>query len=66
MQRLDSHPLITDFYVEIIFRPSISDNVTNWRVFNNDTQIINFLTSSDVFQDSMIDDEVHQHDLQEY
>jgi hypothetical protein len=54
------------FSIEIIFRPSILDNVTNWRVFNNDTQIINFLTSFDVFQDSVIDDEAHEQDLQDY
>ena len=60
MQRLDSHLLITNFYVKIIFRPSIPDNVTNQSVFNNDTRIINFPTSSDVFQDLVIDDEVYQ------
>jgi hypothetical protein len=30
------------FSVELIFRPSIPDNVTNWRVFNDDEDIINF------------------------
>jgi hypothetical protein len=59
-------PLNDDFSVEIMFRPSILDNVMNWRVFNNDTQIINFLTNSDVFQDSVIDDEVHEQNLQNY
>jgi hypothetical protein len=59
-------PLNDGFSVEIMFRPSIPDNVTNWRVFNNDIQIINFLTSSDVFQDSVIDDEAHEQDLQNY
>jgi hypothetical protein len=54
------------FSIEIMFRPSIPDNVMNWRVFNNDTQIINFLTSSDVFQESVIDDEAHEQDLQSY
>jgi len=38
----------------------------NWWVFNKDTQIINFLTSLDVFQDYVIDDEIHQQDPQNY
>jgi hypothetical protein len=42
------------------------DNVTNWRVFNDDSQIIDFLTNTDIFQDSVIDDEVHKHNLQDY
>jgi hypothetical protein len=54
------------FSVEMIFRPSILDNITNWRVFDGDTQIINFLTSSDTFQDAVIDDEAHQQELQTY
>ena len=31
-------------YAELIFRPSIPDNITYWRVFNNDSDIIYFLT----------------------
>jgi hypothetical protein len=54
------------FSIEMMFRPSVPDNVTSWRVFDNDSQIINFLTSSDTFQDSVIDDEVHQQELQTY
>jgi hypothetical protein len=50
----------------MMFRPSIPDNITNWRVFDSDTQIINFLTSSDTFQDAVIDDETHQQELQTY
>jgi hypothetical protein len=66
MHLLGFMPLNDGFSVEIMFRPSIPDNVMNWRVFNNDTQIINFLTSSNVFQDSVIDDEAHEQDLQNY
>jgi len=54
------------FLVEMMFRPSVLDNVMSWRVFEDNSQIINFLTSSDTFQDSVIDDEVHQQDLQTY
>ena len=31
------------FSVELLFRPSVPDNITNWRVFDDDQQIINFL-----------------------
>ena len=55
-----------DFTLDIIFKTSIPDNVTNWRVFNDDSQIIEFLTSADIFQDYVIDDEVHQYNLHNY
>ena len=31
------------FSVELLFRPSVPDNITNWRVFDDDQQIISFL-----------------------
>ena len=37
------------FYVQIIYRPSIPDNITHWRVFENDSQIIDFFTNNTVF-----------------
>jgi hypothetical protein len=39
-----------------MFMPSILENITNWRVFDSDAQIINFLTISNTFQDAVIDD----------
>ena len=33
------------FYVELIYRLLILDNITNWRIFEDDEQIINFLHS---------------------
>jgi hypothetical protein len=42
-------PLNDVFLVEMIFKPLILDNITNMKVFNNDIQIINFLTSLDTF-----------------
>jgi hypothetical protein len=59
-------PLDEYFSIEIMLRPSIPDNVTNWRVFNNDTQIINFLAKLDVYQDVVIYDEAHEQDPQNY
>jgi hypothetical protein len=35
----------------------IRDNITNWRVFEDDEKIIKFLHSKDTFKGSVIDDE---------
>lgn len=43
------------FSIELIFRPSIPDNITNWRVFNNDADIVNFLTSEGSYEEQIID-----------
>ena len=45
------------FSVELIYRPLIPDNIMNWRVFEDDEHIINFLHSEDAFKGSVIDDE---------
>lgn len=50
------------FPIELFFRPSIPDNVTNWRVFNNDDDIIDFLTSEGSYEEQIIDE--HEDDLQ--
>ena len=50
--------------IELIFRPSVADNITNLRVFDDDEHIINFLANDGVFKKSIIDDEEHQADLQ--
>ena len=52
------------FSVELIYRPSILDNITNLRIFEDDKQIIKFLHSDDTFKGSMIDDEKHEPLLQ--
>ena len=52
------------FSVELIYRSSVPDNITNWRVFEDDEQIINFLHSEDTFKGSVIDDEQHEALLQ--
>lgn len=44
------------FSIELICRSTILDNITNWRVFKDDEQIINFLHSEDTFKGSVIDD----------
>ena len=50
------------FSVELLFRPSIPDNVTNWRVFNHDEDILQFLTSEKSYDDQIIEE--NKHDLQ--
>jgi hypothetical protein len=45
-------PISNGFNVELLSMPSVPDNVTNWRVFNDDSQIIIFLTNVDMFQGS--------------
>jgi hypothetical protein len=45
------------FSIELIYRSSVPDNITNWKIFHDDQQIIDFLHSEDSFKGSMIDDE---------
>ena len=53
------------FLVELIYRPLIPDNITNWRVFEGDKKIINFLHLKDTFKGPIIDDEQHEALLQD-
>ena len=53
------------FYVQLIYRPSIPDNITNWRVFDDDQQTIYFHHFEDTFRGSVIDDEQHESLLQD-
>jgi ribonuclease HI len=48
------------FTVELLYKPSVPNNISNWKVFEGDEQIINFLTNQDNFRDLAIDDEVFQ------
>ena len=57
-------PTNNKFSIELIFRPSIPDNVTNLRVFDDDQQIFEFLTNDETFKESVIDDEEHQANIQ--
>jgi hypothetical protein len=46
--------------VELLYKPSVPNNISNWKVFEGDEQIIKFLTNQDNFKDLAIDDEVFQ------
>jgi hypothetical protein len=48
------------FTVELLYKPSVPNNISNWKVFEGDEQIINILTNQDNFKDLAIDDEVFQ------
>jgi ribonuclease HI len=48
------------FSIELLYKPSVPDNIANWRVFEGDEQIISFFTNEENFRDLAIDDEVFQ------
>ena len=50
------------FSIELIFRPSIPNNITNCRVFNNDSDIVHFLTSEGSYDSQILDE--NEHDIQ--
>jgi ribonuclease HI len=59
---IPSNKLMPDsFSVELLYRPSIPNNIVSWRVFDDDQQLINFLHLKDTFKDSIIDE--GQHDI---
>lgn len=43
------------FLVELIYKPSVLDNITNWWVLDDDDQLINFLHIEDTSKDSVIE-----------
>jgi hypothetical protein len=47
----------------LIFRPFVPDNITNWCVFNDDVDIINFISSEGTYENDIIDEESHDHEL---
>ena len=64
---IPSENLTSDFFlVELIFRPSILDNIFNWHVFDNDVQVLNFLMDEDTFKYSAIDEVTHDENLQDF
>jgi len=57
--------LIRDrFTIEILYKPSIPDNITNLRMFNDDRQTLHFMANVDVFKDVVIDNDEHERSLQ--
>jgi ribonuclease HI len=54
------------FSVKLLFKPFVLDNITNWRVFNDDQQIISFLHMEKTFQGTVIDEGTHDENLQDF
>jgi len=46
--------------VEFIFRPSMLDNISNWQVFKDDEQILEFLHCEKTFKNAVIDEKEHE------
>jgi hypothetical protein len=55
-----------EFSVELLFRPSVPDNITNWRVFDDDQQIIIFLHMEETFQGIVIDKCTHDDNFHDF
>jgi hypothetical protein len=51
--------------VELLYKPSVPNNIANWKVFEGYEQIIDFLTNQEIFKDLSIDNEVFQENLGE-
>jgi hypothetical protein len=49
-----------------LYKPSFSDNITNWREFEGGKQIMSFLANEEKFKDLFIDDDVFQKILVEH
>ena len=56
-------PTINTCSIELLFRPSDLDNITNLRVFDDDKQVLECLMNNDTFKGAIIDDKDHQVDL---
>ena len=54
-----SSPFVDGFSIELLFISLILDNVTNWRVFNDNQQIIQFLVNDGTFKEVIIYDQEH-------
>jgi len=48
------------FTIEILYKPSVPNNITNLHAFDDDKQILPFMVNIDVFKDATIDEDVHK------
>jgi hypothetical protein len=48
------------FAVEHLYKPSVPNNISNWKVFEGDEKIVDFPTNEENFKDLSIDDELFQ------
>jgi hypothetical protein len=50
----------SQFTMELLYKPSVPNNISNWKVFEGDEKIIKFMTNQDNFKELAIDGEVFQ------
>jgi len=43
-------PLRDGLSIEVVYKPTVPDNITNLRVFNDDQKTLEFMTSVEVFK----------------
>ena len=51
------------FSIELMHRSSILDNVTSWKIFDDDIQILDFVKTQDTFKGLAIDEVEHDKSL---
>ena len=51
------------FSIELMYRLSIPDNVTNWKMFDDHHQILEFLSTQNTFEGMAIDEADHEKSL---
>lgn len=54
-----------EFSIEILYKPSILDNITKLCIFYNDQHLLKFMASANVFKYAAIDEEDHEQTLQD-
>ena len=52
-------PLRDGFSIEMIYKPSVPDNITNLRVFDDNQQVLEFMINTEVFKDTVIEEDEH-------
>ena len=48
------------FSIELMYMPSIPNNVTSWKIFDDGIQILDFLTAQGTFKDFSRDEVEHE------
>jgi len=58
-------PLKIGVYIEILYKPSMLDNVINFIFFNDDQQMLHFMANLYAFKDVAIEEDEHNKASQE-
>lgn len=54
-------PLRDDLSIKLVYKPIIQDNITSFKVLNDDEHIVEFITNLDLFKDVIVDEEHEQY-----